>query len=104
VIHEDIETNKRLALQLIENLHREDLNAIDKARALIAFKDIVGSWEEADRLTGLSVRRRQQFTAILKLPEEIQSEIVAIGRDPQNINFTFLKKIQKNKTSCLSAW
>ena len=88
VIHEEVENNKRRALQLVENLQREDLSPIDKARAILIFKDLVGSWEEVDRLTGLSTRRRQQFTALLKLPTEIQAEITDLGRGPKKVNFT----------------
>jgi ParB family chromosome partitioning protein len=88
VIHEEIESNKRKALQLVENLQREDLNAIDKARALLDYKNDVGSWEEVERLTGLSTRRRQQFIAILKLPEEIQSKVISLGGKLKNKEFT----------------
>lgn len=88
IIREEIESNKRKALQLVENLQREDLSAIEKARALIDYKNDVGSWEEVERLTGISTRRRQQFIAILKLPEEIQSKVVSLGNKPKKNNFT----------------
>jgi ParB family chromosome partitioning protein len=88
IIHEEIESNKRTALQLVENLQREDLNAIDKARALLDYKNNVGSWEEVEKLTGLSTRRRQQFVAILKLPEEIQSKIISLGSASKKKEFT----------------
>jgi ParB family chromosome partitioning protein len=88
VIREELDGNKRKALQLVENLQREDLRAIDKARALLDYKNDVGSWEEVERLTGLSTRRRQQFIAILKLPDEIQSKIVSLGGDTKKKVFT----------------
>ncbi|MFH0931210.1 MAG: ParB/RepB/Spo0J family partition protein, partial [Candidatus Zixiibacteriota bacterium] len=88
VILEGVENNRRRAMQLVENLQREDLSPIDKARGILAFKELVGSWEEADRLTGLTPRRRQQYTALLKLPDEIQRDIVSPGRRPAKAEIT----------------
>ena len=88
LIQEGIEENTRSAVQLVENLQREDLSPVEKARAIIAFKGQVGSWEKVDELTGLSPRRRQHYTAILKLPEEIQNTIVSTGRKPAKTDIT----------------
>ena len=78
-----VDKEDRLAQQLIENIHREDLNPVDKARGLIEFKVLLGKeWKEVEQKMGLSRRRRQQFTALLNLPENIQKEIVALGRRP----------------------
>lgn len=82
LIYENLEENRRRALQLVENLQREDLSPIDKARSLIAFKGGVGTWEEVDRLTGFKPSRRKQLTALLNLPEDMQKKIVSMGRKP----------------------
>ena len=88
LILEGVEVNKRKALQLVENLQREDLNPVDKARAIIAFKDLVGTWEKVDELTGLSSRRRQQYTALLKLLDDMQKSIVSMGKGRPKNEFT----------------
>jgi len=88
LIIEGLKANKRRAIQLVENLQREDLNPIDKARAIITFKDLVGTWEKVDELTGLSSRRRQQYTALLKLPDDMQKSIVSMGKGRSKKEFT----------------
>lgn len=88
IISEGVDSKKRRAHQLVENLQREDLNPVDKARAILEFKELAGSWEEVDKLTGLSPRRRRQYTALLSLPEDIQKEIVATGRKPAKDQIT----------------
>jgi len=73
--------NERLAIQLVENIQREDLSPVDKARGLLELKAKLGKktqWKEIDAMTGISERRRQQFLALLNLPEQIQSDIVAL--------------------------
>ena len=88
IILERVENDRRKALQLVENLQREDLSPIDKARAILEFKGLVRTWEEVDRFTGLSPRRRQQYTALLKLPDDMQEEIVSLGRRPSSSQIT----------------
>lgn len=76
---------ERLAQQLIENIQREDLSPIDKARGLLELKSALGKnaqWKDVEGATGLSERRRRQFLALLDLPEQLQKEVVALGRRP----------------------
>ncbi len=73
--------SERLALQLIENIQREDLSPVDKARGLLELKAKLGKntqWKEIEAMTGISERRRQQFLALLNLPDEIQKDIVSL--------------------------
>jgi ParB family transcriptional regulator, chromosome partitioning protein len=81
----DVSANDRYARQLIENIQREDLSPIEKAVALISYKDRLGKnavWSDVEKVVGISDRRRKQFIALLNLPENIQKEIVAIGKRP----------------------
>lgn len=85
----DVADRDRLAIQLMENLQREDLSPIDKARGLLEYKQTLGpetQWKAVEELTGISERRRQQFLALLDLPEDIQQEIVALGSDRSTRN------------------
>lgn len=85
----EVADRDRLAIQLMENLQREDLSPIDKARGLLEYKQSLGpgaQWKAVEELTGISERRRQQFLALLDLPEDIQQEIVALGSDRSSRN------------------
>lgn len=78
-----LDQQERLARQLVENLQREDLSPVDKARALVAFKNELGKdapWSEVEGQIGISETTRKQYTRLLKLPEDIQREIVSVGR------------------------
>lgn len=85
----EVSDRDRLGIQLMENIQREDLSPIDKARGLLEYKQSLGAkaqWKEVEQLTGISERRRQQFLALLDLPEKIQKEIVALGSDRSKQN------------------
>lgn len=85
IVQGEIDSKKRYAHQLIENIQREDLNPIEKAVALLDYKNKLGSkktWEDVTKETGISKPRLMQFIALLKLPDNIQREIVSIGRKP----------------------
>ena len=85
IIHDQVNKKDRYAKQLIENLQREDLSPIDKARALLEYKERLGKqsvWQDVEKTLGISETRRKQFISLLKLPEDMQKEIVAIGKRP----------------------
>jgi ParB family chromosome partitioning protein len=91
VVKENVSTRDRFILQIIENVQREDLNPVEKARGLFDVKESLGpqaTWEDVEKITGISKRRRQQFSALLKLPEPVQQEIVAIERRPSKNEVT----------------
>jgi ParB/RepB/Spo0J family partition protein len=91
VVKENVSTRDRFILQVIENVQREDLNPVEKARGLFDIKASLGpqaTWEEVEKLTGISKRRRQQFSALLKLPDNLQQEIVALERRPSKNEVT----------------
>jgi ParB/RepB/Spo0J family partition protein len=59
---------------LVENIHREDLTARERARALTSLRVTLGlqSWEEVGRRLGLSRVHVHRLLNTDKLPEEIQ--------------------------------
>lgn len=88
-IKEQVKSSDRLALQLIENIHREDLNPVQKARGLENLKKLMEQeaggevpWHVVEARAGISEERRKQLVTLLKLPEEIQKSVVATGRRP----------------------
>lgn len=80
VIIKDVDDETRLALALIENVQREDLNAIEEARALAELIEKFGySQEEVAARIGKSRSHVANSLRLLKLPQLIQDD-VANGR------------------------
>ena len=91
IVQEKANQSLRFAQQMIENIHREDFSPIDKARAIIEYKGLLGEgkpWSEVEQKIGISESRRKQFVSLLNLPADIQSEIVAIGKRPSKNQLT----------------
>src|SRR5882672_9258719 len=76
----DIPNERVLELALIENIQREDLNAIEEARAYKNLIDTVGLTQEvvAERV-GRDRSYVTNFLRLLRLPEDLQ-ELVQAGR------------------------
>ncbi|MHB8276177.1 MAG: ParB/RepB/Spo0J family partition protein [Candidatus Humimicrobiaceae bacterium] len=63
-------------ISLIENIQREDLNAVDRATALKELKVNLGlPWVELGRRLGLTKQRVLDLVGLLSLPDEIQDDI-----------------------------
>lgn len=91
IVQSNVSTQKRYAQQLIENIQREDLSPIDKATAILEYREKLGPeavWADVERTVGISEIRRKQFISLLNLPENIQKDIVATGRKPSKNQIT----------------
>ena len=91
IIQNSGDSKKKYAQQLVENIQREDLSPIDKARALLEYKAMLGkegTWSDVEKMVGISESRRKQFVALLRLPENIQNQIVSIGKRPSKNQIT----------------
>lgn len=91
MVQSNISSQNRYAQQLIENIQREDLSPIEKATALLEYKERLGAeavWGDVERTVGISESRRKQFIKLLELPEAIQKKIVATGKRPSNNQIT----------------
>ena len=93
------DTAARIAEQLVENLQREDLAPLDKARAIQGLKDNLAATnrEVAQRL-GVSERTVGYLLDLLGLPEAISEQIVNVGSRPADGQLTekhgrFLKQL-----------
>jgi ParB family chromosome partitioning protein len=75
----DVPEDRRLIQQLMENVVREDLTAIDRAAALRTLKKQLGDapWEAVAEAVGIRRSRLFQLLGTAKLPEEIQNDIRA---------------------------
>lgn len=73
----DVPEERRLLQQLMENVIREDLNAVDRAAALRALKQQMGDvgWDRVAEAVGIKRSRLFQLLGTEKLPETAQDDI-----------------------------
>lgn len=73
----DVPPDRRLLQQLMENVVRDDLNAIDRAAALRQLRQQLGdvSWEQVADAVGIRRSRLFQLLGTEKLPEQAQVDI-----------------------------
>jgi ParB family transcriptional regulator, chromosome partitioning protein len=73
------------AISLIENVHRAEMNPIDKARAFAALRDnYAGDLHRVSRETGVGLPTVKRYLSLLSLPEEIQARL-STGEGPARI-------------------
>lgn len=73
----DVPEHRRLLQQLMENVVREDLNAVDRAAALRALKQQMGDvgWDAVAEAVGIRRSRLFQLLGTEKLPDSAQDDI-----------------------------
>lgn len=75
-IVKDMGNKQSLSVALVENLQREDLNPIEKARAFWELIEVFGlTQEEVGRYTGLDRSTVANFLRLLELPIEVQEHV-----------------------------
>jgi ParB family chromosome partitioning protein len=75
----DVPEDRRLIQQLMENIVRDDLNAIDRASALRSLRSQMDDapWEQVAEAVGIKRSRLFQLLGTEKLPESAQDDIRA---------------------------
>jgi ParB family chromosome partitioning protein len=73
----DVDDEDRLALALIENVQRRDLNAIELAEAFRALADTGATQEEIGSRVGLDRSTVANHLRLLELPREFQEDVEA---------------------------
>lgn len=75
----DVPPERRLLQQLMENIVRDDLNAVDRAAALRALKSQLGNvpWDAVAEVVGIRRSRLFQLLGTEKLPAAAQADIRA---------------------------
>src|SRR3954469_11117927 len=73
----DVPHDRRLVQQLMENIVRDDLNAVDRAAALRTLKTQLGDapWEAVAEMVGIRRSRLFQLIGTEKLPDQMQDDI-----------------------------
>lgn len=77
IVERPMEEGEKFLLQLVENIQREDLNAVDRAEALKVLRQKLHlrSWAAVGERLGIGRRRVYQLLATTELPAEIQADI-----------------------------
>jgi len=71
-----VSKNDIMLISLIENLHREDLNSIDRAEGIKVLKVNLGlPWVDVAKKLGLSKQRILDLVGLLNLPDKIKEDI-----------------------------
>lgn len=94
VVGQKVDSLRRRRVQLIENLHREDMNPLDKANAirkLMAESGVESQKEAADAL-GLSAGAISQYLSLLALPNKAQAAVKS-GK----VDFTTARELTRLK-------
>ena len=78
VFERPVASSKRLEIALIENIQREDLNAIETAAAYARLGDVFGlTQEEIARSVGKDRATVANYQRLLRLPAEVRAEVAA---------------------------
>lgn len=77
VVRDSLSGSEVTAVSLIENLHRADMNPLDKARAFNALLETLDSPQAVQRETGVGAKTIQKYVNLLGLAPELQSRLAA---------------------------
>lgn len=80
----DWSDDRALGASLVENLQRADMDPLDKARGLDELAKRLGSEREAAKSTGLSIATVRKYLNLLRLPEDLRSQL-GTGQGPSGV-------------------
>ena len=98
-IIKEVAPDERLTEQLIENLQREDLQPLEKAKAILNAKETLNlTNREVSKRLGLSERAVGYLLDLIELPDEIGEQVVSSPNRPSGGQVTekharFLKQL-----------
>ena len=95
IVRASLEEHQRLELQIVENLHRKDLNPLEEAASYRRLRDEFGlSQEELGRRLGKSQNSVSESLKLLSLPTRVQEEY----RTSDTVSKSLLLEIAKQPT------
>ena len=100
LILQPTDDNDIYAKQLVENLIREDLGLLDKAYALLEYKEMLGpdcTWPTVEKQLGISESSRKEYVRVLSLPEDMQKDIVGDTKTTINLQHAKALSILRNE-------
>lgn len=75
IIREKMDDTDATILSLIENVHRADMNPMDKAKAYSAIFDKYGNYEQVAKETSVSIPTIKRYLSLLNLSSTIQDKV-----------------------------
>ncbi|HYX09283.1 MAG TPA: ParB/RepB/Spo0J family partition protein [Bacteroidales bacterium] len=75
IVRENIDNTDAMTLSLIENIHRADMNPMDKANTINILYEKYGSQKKVSDETGWSSSTISKYLSLIKLPDEIKNKI-----------------------------
>lgn len=76
IVRSDLTDNDATAVSLIENVHRAEMNPIDKANALRRLLAHHGNdYKKVSKETGMSLPTIRRYVSLLQLPEQLKQKI-----------------------------
>lgn len=76
LVRSELDDGDATAISLIENVHRAEMNPLDKARAFAALRDRYrGDAQRVSKETGVGLQTVKKYLALLSLPDEIQERL-----------------------------
>jgi ParB family chromosome partitioning protein len=75
LVRDDLDDTDAVTLSLVENVHRADMNPLDKARALKLLYDRYQSYARVAKETSWSETTIRRYISLLELPPQIQDKI-----------------------------
>jgi len=75
LVRDNVDDIDAVTISLVENVHRADMNPLDKATAIKALYDRYGSYERVAQETAWSASTVRKYVKLLDLPPELQQKI-----------------------------
>lgn len=75
LVRKDLEDTDAMTISLIENVHRADMNPLDKAHALKRLYEKYGTYNQVAKETSWSPQTVSKYVSLLELPEGIQQRV-----------------------------
>lgn len=75
LVRDDLDDADTVTVSLVENIHRADMNPLDKAEALGALYEKLGSYKRVAEETGWSSTTVSKYVALMDLPPELRDRL-----------------------------
>lgn len=75
IVHNEMEDEDATVVSLVENVHRAEMNPIDKAQAYQAILNHYGNVDDVSRRAGVTVQTVRKYLQLLKLAPSIRGEL-----------------------------
>jgi len=104
-VRNDLSDDEAIALSLVENVHRAEMNPIDKARALQSLLEHdQNDFNMVAKETGIGIQTIRRYVALLELPEELKQKI-STAEGPAKVQaMSLLTKTFHDKGSMLDVY